>query len=144
MGFPMVLWLHHPTVSVFVSPPLSIEYEYFWSYFSKLWLRKGLVQKQQFLLFFKYAWFFAVCIFSRNTVIMYCFDQFTVTLQCEELIAEEYKSQAKQDRAVTSFSNYHEVCLSLKQCSLNLPIPLHVTPAFTTQLGNNLWDVPIK
>lgn len=65
--------------------------------------------------------------------------QFTVTLQCEELISEEYKSQAKQDRAVLSFSNYHEVCLSQKQCLLNLPIPLHVTPAFTTQLVSLRW-----
>ncbi|XP_075221837.1 RAB6A-GEF complex partner protein 2 isoform X2 [Lycorma delicatula] len=65
--------------------------------------------------------------------------QFTVTLQCEELISDAYKSLAKQDRAVISYSVCHEVCLSMQQCVLNLPIPLYVTPAFDTDIISLRW-----
>ncbi|XP_054258121.1 RAB6A-GEF complex partner protein 2 [Macrosteles quadrilineatus] len=65
--------------------------------------------------------------------------QFTVTLQSEEVIGEEYKADAKQMRAIVSFSNCHEVCLSMKQCLLNLPIPLHATPTFSTRLVSLRW-----
>uniref|UniRef100_A0A1B6M7T0 RAB6A-GEF complex partner protein 2 n=1 Tax=Graphocephala atropunctata TaxID=36148 RepID=A0A1B6M7T0_9HEMI len=65
--------------------------------------------------------------------------QFTVTLQSEETIGEEYKSEARQQRAIASFSNCHEVCLSMKQCLLNLPIPLHATPTFSTRLVSLRW-----
>ncbi|RZF33861.1 hypothetical protein LSTR_LSTR009885 [Laodelphax striatellus] len=65
--------------------------------------------------------------------------QFTVTLQCEEIISDALKAFAKQDRAVISFSNCHEVCLSMHQCVLNLPIPLYVTPAFDTDVVSLRW-----
>ncbi|XP_046685365.1 RAB6A-GEF complex partner protein 2 [Homalodisca vitripennis] len=65
--------------------------------------------------------------------------QFTVTLQSEETIGEEYKAETKQQRAIASFSNCHEVCLSMKQCLLNLPIPLHATPTFSTRLVSLRW-----
>ncbi|KAG8281114.1 Golgi membrane exchange factor (Ric1p-Rgp1p) subunit [Homalodisca vitripennis] len=65
--------------------------------------------------------------------------KFTVTLQSEETIGEEYKAETKQQRAIASFSNCHEVCLSMKQCLLNLPIPLHATPTFSTRLVSLRW-----
>lgn len=57
--------------------------------------------------------------------------QVSVSLQCEEETTIEDK---KQMRLIT-FSKQHEVCLGLKQTQLILPIPLHVTPAFSTKLG---------
>lgn len=41
---------------------------------------------------------------------------------------------AKQTRIIT-YSKHHEVCLGYKYTQLILPIPLHVTPAFATDLG---------
>nr|XP_018907989.1 PREDICTED: RAB6A-GEF complex partner protein 2 [Bemisia tabaci] len=65
--------------------------------------------------------------------------QFTVTLQCEETLSDEYKSFARQDKAISGFSNCHQVCLYMKYCTLNLPIPRHVTPMFSTQLVAVNW-----
>uniref|UniRef100_A0A1B6CB05 RAB6A-GEF complex partner protein 2 n=1 Tax=Clastoptera arizonana TaxID=38151 RepID=A0A1B6CB05_9HEMI len=76
--------------------------------------------------------------FDFSTATVPCV-QFTVTLQCEEVISEDFRAESKQDKAISSFSNCHEVCLSLKQCLLNLPIPLHVTPAFSTELVSLQW-----
>lgn len=57
--------------------------------------------------------------------------QVSVSLQCEE---ETTIDDKKQTRSIT-FSKQHEVSLGLKQTQLVLPIPLHVTPEFTTNLG---------
>lgn len=59
-----------------------------------------------------------------------CFLQFTVTLQSEETIP------GREEKCIESFNHFHEYCLNMKQCFINLPIPLHVTPAFSTSLGN--------
>lgn len=64
----------------------------------------------------------------------YCF-QFIVILQCEEIISEKYRIPGKRDHAVTSYSKCSEFCLNMNQCFLNIPIPLHITPAFTTNIG---------
>lgn len=61
--------------------------------------------------------------------------QVSVSLQCEEEICV---NDVKQLRVVT-FSKHHEVCLGYKYAQLILPIPLHVTPAFTTQLVCLRW-----
>lgn len=61
--------------------------------------------------------------------------QVSVSLQCEEeTVIDHEKDKAKQVRVVT-FSKHHEVVLGLKYTQLVLPIPLHVTPAFSTKLG---------
>lgn len=61
--------------------------------------------------------------------------QLTVTLQCEEKISEEHKPHCKKEIANQSLSKYHEVCYNLKYSQLILPIPMHVTPAFNTNIG---------
>lgn len=62
--------------------------------------------------------------------------QVSVSLQCEEetLINEN----SKQVRIIT-FSKHHEVCLGYQYTQLILPIPLHVTPAFETDLVRLKW-----
>lgn len=59
--------------------------------------------------------------------------QFTVTLQSEETIP------GREEKCIESFNHFHEYCLNMKQCFINLPIPLHVTPAFSTSLVSLRW-----
>lgn len=61
--------------------------------------------------------------------------QVSVSLQCEEETVMDEKN--KQVRIIT-FSKHHEVCLGYKFTQMILPIPLHVTPTFATQLGKNV------
>lgn len=67
--------------------------------------------------------------------------QLTVTLQSEEKVSEEFKASFKQDSAVSSYSKHHEVVLHTEYCLLNLPIPLHATPAFTTDIISLAWKL---
>lgn len=73
--------------------------------------------------------------------------QVSVTLQCEEILHKQ------NDDATTtaspsagtlpgndvigkmSFTKHHEVCVGLLQTQMILPVPLHVTPTFSTALG---------
>jgi RAB6A-GEF complex partner protein 2 len=83
--------------------------------------------------------------------------QFSVTLQCEEILArkklqvvepkEKTEEGEKNEAAtslnlempasgkITSYSKHHDVCLGFLQTQMILPIPLHVTPSFKTDLG---------
>jgi hypothetical protein len=72
---------------------------------------------------------------DRNSAVVV---QFSVVLQSEEEIAPGCRRWSKQGSAVVSYTKYHEVCLSLKHSQLILPIPLHVTPGFVTDLGEYL------
>lgn len=65
--------------------------------------------------------------------------QFSVVLQSEEEINPGCKRRAKFGPAVVSYSKYHEVCLNMKRSQLILPIPLHVTPTFSTKLVTLKW-----
>ncbi|KAJ8874265.1 hypothetical protein PR048_025108 [Dryococelus australis] len=65
--------------------------------------------------------------------------QVLVILQSEEEIAPGCKRWAKQAPAVVSYNRFHEVCYSLKHTQLILPIPLHITPAFSTDLVMLKW-----
>ncbi|XP_030762146.1 RAB6A-GEF complex partner protein 2 [Sitophilus oryzae] len=65
--------------------------------------------------------------------------QVSVSLQCEEeTTLDPTNEKSKQVRVIT-FSKQHEVCLGYKYTQLILPIPLHVTPAFTTDLVSLKW-----
>lgn len=61
--------------------------------------------------------------------------QVSVSLQCEEETQLEDSKQTK----ITTYSKHHEVCLGLKYTQVILPIPLHVTPAFSTPLVSLKW-----
>ncbi|XP_022920364.1 RAB6A-GEF complex partner protein 2 [Onthophagus taurus] len=62
--------------------------------------------------------------------------QVSVSLQCEEETSlDENNKQTK----ISTYSKHHEVCLGLKYTQVILPIPLHVTPAFSTKLVSLKW-----
>lgn len=71
--------------------------------------------------------------------------QVSVSLQSEEHVAEDYRrsssSSSKNSPApmLVSYNKHHEVCLGLQFSQLVLPIPLHVTPDFTTDLVTLKW-----
>lgn len=61
--------------------------------------------------------------------------QYSVTLQSEEEVHPDHKRSVKQAPSVISYNKQHEMCLSWKYLQLILPIPFHITPAFSTNLG---------
>jgi RAB6A-GEF complex partner protein 2 len=42
---------------------------------------------------------------------------------------------------ITSFSKYHDICLGFLQTQMILPIPLHVTPSFKSDLVDVCWKL---
>jgi len=65
--------------------------------------------------------------------------QYSVTLQSQEVINEECCKRENQKPVVVSYSKVHEVCLNMAHTNLQLPIPLHVTPSFYTDIVNLKW-----
>jgi len=66
--------------------------------------------------------------------------QFSVSLQSEEVISDECKiNPSKPVSSVTSYSKYHEFCLHTSNTQMILPIPLTITPAFTTNMVSLVW-----
>lgn len=61
--------------------------------------------------------------------------QVSVSLQCEEETTIDVKDEKSKQIRLMTFSKHHEVCLGYNFTQLVLPIPLHVTPTFTTNLG---------
>ncbi|XP_070506614.1 RAB6A-GEF complex partner protein 2 [Chironomus tepperi] len=72
--------------------------------------------------------------------------QLSVTLQCEEILLRNTPKSPVSDKEsksstgkVTNFTKHHEICVGLLQTQMILPIPLHVTPSFTTDLVDVRW-----
>lgn len=72
--------------------------------------------------------------------------QLSVTLQCEEILLRSTPKSPVSDKEskstsgkVTNFTKHHEICVGLLQTQMILPIPLHVTPSFTTDLVDVRW-----
>ncbi|KAJ6635150.1 RAB6A-GEF complex partner protein 2 [Pseudolycoriella hygida] len=77
--------------------------------------------------------------------------QVSVTLQCEEiLLPKQSKSETKKEDStnpvqqlpegkIMNFTKHHEVCVGLMQSQMILPVPLHVTPSFSTSLVDVRW-----
>lgn len=70
--------------------------------------------------------------------------QVSVSLQCEEETIIDVKDEKNKQIRLMTFSKHHEVCLGYKFTQLVLPIPLHITPTFTTPLGNFFWRLIVK
>lgn len=81
--------------------------------------------------------------------------QVSVTLQCEEILQKpdsvvgnlapttssgNQSSPADSVGRIMGFTKHHEVCVGLLQTQMILPVPLHVTPSFSTPLGK-LYDI---
>ena len=60
-------------------------------------------------------------------------------LQSEEEVAAGCRRWTNQSSSVMSYTKYHEMCISLKYSQLILPIPLHITPGFSTDLVKLQW-----
>ncbi|XP_037049692.1 RAB6A-GEF complex partner protein 2 [Bradysia coprophila] len=82
--------------------------------------------------------------------------QVSVTLQCEEILLSKQSkggatpkstddsSNSSQQTAevsgkIMNFTKHHEVCVGLLQTQMILPVPLHVTPSFSTPLVDVRW-----
>lgn len=66
--------------------------------------------------------------------------QFTVKLQSEEFVKSCNNQEVHQETGkVSTYSNCHEVCLSMQQTQVILSIPLHLTPTFKTDLVAVKW-----
>ncbi len=73
--------------------------------------------------------------------------QVSVTLQCEEILLSKQSTKPNEDPMnssqqasevngkIMNFTKHHEVCVGLLQSQMILPVPLHVTPSFSTSLG---------
>lgn len=65
--------------------------------------------------------------------------QFTVKLQSEEFLKSNNTEIQQETGKVSTYTNYHEVCLSMQQTQVILPIPLQLTPTFKTDLVDVKW-----
>lgn len=69
--------------------------------------------------------------------------QLSVTLQCEEVLQESMRNSPVDGKdsigKITNYTKHHEFCLGLLQTQMILPIPLHVTPSFRTELVELRW-----
>lgn len=69
--------------------------------------------------------------------------QLSVTLQCEEILAGKPNKSSPESKdatgKITNFTKHHEICIGLLQTQMILPIPLHVTPSFFTDLVDVRW-----
>jgi len=68
------------------------------------------------------------------------FKQFTVSLQCEEAVNKDFIAASPRPRkdnvSIVSYNTQHQFCANTLKSFLQLAIPLNVTPAFSTLLGN--------
>ena len=68
-----------------------------------------------------------------------------MTLQSEECIAEEKRRRTgssvstTENNLVVAHSKCHEFSLGFMQTHISLPVPLHVTPSFSTDLVTLKW-----
>lgn len=82
--------------------------------------------------------------------------QVSVTLQCEEILLKSNINGSTNQQAseqpinndnssssgkIMNFTKHHEVCLGLMQTQMTLPVPLHVTPTFSTSLGEEIEKI---
>lgn len=61
--------------------------------------------------------------------------QYSVTLQSEEEISEDYRAKNSHGSVVSSYSKHHEFCLHTKKTHISVPIPLTASPGFSTDIG---------
>lgn len=68
--------------------------------------------------------------------------QYSATLRCEETTFQlEEGVRTKERLKSIAFNKHHELCLGLTQTQMILPVPLHVTPSFTTDRSEIRWQL---
>ncbi|XP_054721072.1 RAB6A-GEF complex partner protein 2-like [Uloborus diversus] len=67
--------------------------------------------------------------------------QFSVTLVSEEELQDGCKGRPKQSTTTVAYNKHHEFSLHLSLTQVILPIPLTVTPAFSTNIVSLKWKL---
>ncbi|TRY87671.1 hypothetical protein DNTS_013618 [Danionella cerebrum] len=76
----------------------------------------------------------------RGKVAKFCiFKTYSVSLQSEEEVQEQYQKRAAQAVSVTGHGRHLESCLHTASSHFSLPVPLNVTPGFTTDIVTLRW-----
>lgn len=65
--------------------------------------------------------------------------QYSVSLQSEEEIQQQYQRRQGQGTSVTGHGRHLESCLHTASSHFSLPIPLNVTPGFSTDIVSLRW-----
>lgn len=65
--------------------------------------------------------------------------QYSVSLQSEEEIQQQYQRRPGQASSVTGHGRHLESCLHTASSHFSLPIPLNVTPGFSTDIVTLRW-----
>lgn len=63
--------------------------------------------------------------------------QYSISLQSEEEIQQKYQRRPVQAVSVTGHGRHLESCLHTASSHFSLPIPLNVTPGFSTDIGQS-------
>ncbi|XP_013775730.1 RAB6A-GEF complex partner protein 2-like [Limulus polyphemus] len=67
--------------------------------------------------------------------------QFLVTLQSEEEVQPECSRGSKALVSTVSYTKHHEFCLHLQHTHMLLPIPLTITPSFSSDIVSLKWKL---
>ncbi|XP_068109504.1 RAB6A-GEF complex partner protein 2 [Hyperolius riggenbachi] len=65
--------------------------------------------------------------------------QYSVSLQTEESVQEEYRRSHAQPLSINTHAQHHESCLHTASSNFSLPIPLASCPGFTTNIVSLKW-----
>lgn len=71
--------------------------------------------------------------------------QYSVSLQSEEEVQQQYQRRPGQAVSVTGHGRHLESCLHTASSHFSLPVPLNVTPGFSTDIGQSPegWNVSV-
>lgn len=76
-----------------------------------------------------------MCLFVCVCVSACVQSQYSVSLQSEEEVHEQYQRRPAQAVSVTGHGRHLESCLHTASSYFSLPVPLNVTPGFSTDIG---------
>ncbi|XP_040191709.1 RAB6A-GEF complex partner protein 2 [Rana temporaria] len=65
--------------------------------------------------------------------------QYSVSLQSEESVQEEYRRSRGQPVSISTHAQHHESCLHTASSHFGLPVPLSSCPGFTTNIVSLKW-----
>ncbi|XP_069819484.1 RAB6A-GEF complex partner protein 2 [Dendropsophus ebraccatus] len=65
--------------------------------------------------------------------------QYSVSLQTEECVQEEYRRSRGQPPSLSTHAQHHESCLHAASSHFSLPIPLSSCPGFSTNIVSLRW-----
>lgn len=67
--------------------------------------------------------------------------QYSVTLQSEELVSAAASASGERLLSTLGHCRQHAFCLHLRTTHLHLPVPLHVTPSFGSDIAELRWKL---